>query len=111
LVLGGPREDACVPGQPATDPEDREVHRFSAGRGEGDLAAVGVQLLGEEVTSAIERRASGAAFGVEAGRVGRGKVAERGDNLGEDRCRGGVIEVNAALRGRAGGGDRRQPRL
>jgi hypothetical protein len=111
LVLRGPGEDACLLGEPASDAEDGEVHGFGPRGRERDLSAVRVQLLGEEVAGAIEGGAGGAALGVEAGRIGRRQVAERCGNLREDRRRGRVVEIDAALRGRAGGGDGRQPRL
>jgi len=115
LVLGGPGDDAGVLRQAARGAEDREVDGFGAGRSECDLRPVGIQRIGDRVACAVEDGAGGAAFGVQAGRVGGRQVADGFGDLGQDGRRPGVVQINsfsapgrASLSrgcGRAGGED------
>jgi len=96
LMLGRPGDDARGFRQPARHAEDREVHGLGPRGGEGDVAAIGMQLLSDHVSRAVQRGAGGAAFSVHARGVRGGQAAERFDHLGQHRSSGGVVQIDPA---------------
>jgi hypothetical protein len=92
-MLRRPRDEA------AAEAEQREIDRLGPGRDESDLCSLRAERFGREVTRPVESCARGTAFGVWARGVARRCIAKRGDNLGEDRRRAGVVQVDAGRQG------------